>query len=123
MVPAVNEAVAPGIRGQEREERGAVGEVDGRQPVVVGLDVGEGRVVQDHPGGAALQDVEALLDAGVAAALAGDDLAGERSPAAPGASHSALLYGAADERTTGSGPTPAVIDAPVERGRRAARCR
>ena len=34
-------------------------------------------------------------------------------PGAAGASHSALLYGGADDNTIGSGPAPAVIDAPV----------
>ena len=76
--PAVNVAVAPVWRVHEGHEGGAVGQVDGRQPVVVGLDVGQRRVVEDHPGGAALEDVEALLDTGVGAALAGDDLAGEQ---------------------------------------------
>ena len=67
------------VRGEERQKRGAVSEMDGRQPVVVGLDVGEGRVVEDHPGRAALLDVEALLDTGVDAALTRDDLAGEEA--------------------------------------------
>ena len=104
------------MRGEEREERGPVREMDRRQPMVVGFDVGEGRVVQDHPCGAALQDVEALLDATVDAALAGHDLADERCPVAAGASHSARLYGAAEESTTGMLPIPAADRRADERG-------
>ena len=46
------------------------------------LDVLGDGVVEDHPGRAAREDVVALLDAAVRAALAEDDLAGRRAPAA-----------------------------------------
>ena len=88
------------------EEVGAVGEVHGRQPVVVGLGVLQRRVVEDHAGGAALLDVEALLDAAVAAALAGDDLAGERARRAPARRTARCCTAAPDASTTGSGPAP-----------------
>ena len=51
-------------------------DVAGRQPVIVRLDVRDGRalVVQDHAGRAGAEDVVALLRATVRAALADDDL-------------------------------------------------
>ena len=66
------------VRRQEGEELLALGrgDVDGRKPVVVRHHVERRRVVEDHPRGAALSDVEAADDA-AGAPLAGDDLAGE----------------------------------------------
>ena len=56
--PALRVAVTLGVRREEGEQRRAVGEldVDGRQEVVVGLQVGDGGglVVEDHAGRAAL---------------------------------------------------------------------
>ena len=52
-------------------------DVDGRQEMVVRLEVGDGRVVQDEAGRTALQYVVALLDARVGATLADHDVTGE----------------------------------------------
>ena len=93
-----------GCGGHERDEVGAVGQVDGRQPVVVGLDVGEGRVVQDHPGGAALEDVEALVDAGVGRRAGRRRSCRRRCRRGAGASHSASAVRRRADMTTGSGP-------------------
>ena len=107
LVPAVKLPVAAGLAAMKARNGRAVGQMDGGQPVVVGLDVGQGRVVEDHPYRAALQDVEALLHPGVHAALAGDDLARRTARPGPGRRTAGRLYGRGrrqhDRRGTGAG--------------------
>ena len=84
----LSEAVGLPVAGDVRLDRQAVRvvDVDRRDEVEVGVELLRvAGVVEDHPDAAGLLDGQALVDAGVGAALAEHDLAGRPSPGRAGA--------------------------------------